>query len=55
MDDPRLWNVATEGKRLQRDVDEAEWDGDPRLAQLARKLEHFKKLEAEGVTYEPKF
>ena len=55
MDDPRLWNVATEVKRLQRAADDAEWEGDPRLVQLAQQLEHFRKLEAEGVLYEPKF
>jgi hypothetical protein len=53
--DDRLWEVGNEVKRLSREVDDAEWDGDPRLAQLVRELERFKKLESEGVTYEPKF
>jgi hypothetical protein len=53
MDD--LLNVVREVKRLQREVDDAEWEGDMRLAHLARKLAHFKRLEEEGVIYEPKF
>lgn len=53
MDD--LLNVVREVKRLQREVDDAEWEGDTRLAQLARELAHFKRLEEEGVIYEPKF
>lgn len=53
MDD--LCNVVEEVKRLQREVDDAEWEGDMRLAQLAKELEYFKRLEEEGVFYEPKF
>ena len=53
--DDRLAIVSAQVKRLQREVDNAEWDGDVRLAQLARELEHFKRLEKEGVIYEPKF
>ena len=54
MDDLFL-NVSEEVKKLQRKVDDAEWDDDPRLAYLARELAHFKELEDEGVIYEPKF
>ena len=50
-----LWVVSEEVKKLQRKVDDAEWDDDPRLAHLARELAHFKQLEDEGVIYEPKF
>lgn len=50
-----FWVVPEEVKRLQRACDDAEWDDDPRLAQLVRELEHFKRLEAEGSVYEPKF
>jgi len=53
--DDRLWEVGSEVKRLQREVDNAEWDNDPRLEQLVRELQHFKKLEEEGVLLEPKF
>ena len=53
--DDRLMVVSDEIKRLQRKVDDAEWEGDPRLAQLAQELAHFKKLEDEGEVYEPKF
>jgi len=53
MDD--LLNVVREVKRLQREVDDAEWEGDMRLAPLARELADFKRLEEEGVIYEPKF
>ena len=53
--DNRLWVVSEQVKKLQRKVDDAEWEGDPRLAQLAQELANFKKLEDEGVVYEPKF
>jgi hypothetical protein len=53
--DDLLLNVSEEVKKLQRKVDDAEWDDDPRLAYLARELAHFKELEDEGVIYEPKF
>tara|TARA_R110002020_G_scaffold301794_2_gene517206 strand:- start:1174 stop:1338 length:165 start_codon:yes stop_codon:yes gene_type:complete len=53
--DDLLLNVSEEVKKLQRKVDDAEWDDDPRLAYLARELAHFKELEDEGVVYEPKF
>ena len=53
--DNRLWAVGEQVKKLQRKVDDAEWEGDPRLAQLAQELAHFKKLEDEGEFYEPKF
>ena len=50
-----LWIVSEELKNLQRKVDDAEWEGDVRLTQLARELEHFKSLNDRGVIYEPKF
>ena len=50
-----LWVVSEELKNLQRKVDDAEWEGDVRLTQLARELEHFKSLDDRGVIYEPKF
>ena len=53
--DDLLLNVSEEVRKLQRKVDDAEWDDDPRLAYLARELAHFKELEDEGVIYEPKF
>ena len=37
--DERLAIVGEEVKRLQRKVDDAEWEGDPRLAQLAQELD----------------
>jgi len=53
--DDLLLNVSEEVRKLQRKVDDAEWDDDPRIAYLARELAHFKELEDEGVVYEPKF
>jgi hypothetical protein len=53
--DNKLWVVSEQVRKLQREVDDAEWEGDPRLAQLAQELAHFKRLEDEGVIYEPKF
>lgn len=53
MDD--LWLVPAEVKRLQRACDDAEWEGDPRLPDLARELAYFRRLEEKGILYEPKF
>ena len=53
MDD--LWDVVKQVKKLQREVNDAEWECDTRLAHLARELEHFKRLQEEGIIYEPKF
>lgn len=53
--DDRVYVVRDEVCRLQREVDDAEWEDDPRLSYLAWELAHFKKLEEEGVIYEPKF
>lgn len=53
MDD--LWLVPDEVKRLQRECDDADWNDDPRLAHLARELAHFKRLDEQGILYEPKF
>ncbi len=39
--DDLLLNVSEEVRKLQRKVDDAEWDDDPRLAYLARELAHF--------------
>lgn len=55
MSNSDLWIVPEEVKRLQRACDDAEWNDDPRLAQLARELAHFKLLDEEGIVYEPKF
>lgn len=55
MMDDRLWTVGNEVKRLQREVDDAEWESDPRLEQLVRELRRFKELEEQGVLLEPKF
>jgi len=53
--DDRLAIVSKEVKRLQREVDDAEWEGDPRVTQLAQELAYYKRLENEGEVYEPKF
>jgi hypothetical protein len=54
-DDPRLTNVSAEVKRLEREVSDAEWDNDPRLAALAQELRHYKELQEKGILYEPTF
>lgn len=55
MKDNRLWDVRERVITLQREVDDAAWNGDPRLGWLSQELAHFKALEAEGKVYEPKF
>jgi hypothetical protein len=56
--DPHLINVQQERKRLERQVDDIIWEdgvNDPRLGQLITELHHLRKLEEEGVLYEPNF
>jgi hypothetical protein len=53
--DPRLTDVAAQARQLRKEVSDAEWEGDPRTAGLARELKRLEALLAEGVTYEPKF
>ena len=53
--DDRLAVVSEEINRLQRRVDDAEWEGDPRSAELAKQLNYHKKLHEQGVILEPKF
>ena len=53
--DDRLMVVSDEIKRLQRKVDDAEWEGDPRSTELAKALNYYKKLHEQGVVLEPKF
>lgn len=53
--DPRVLNVAQEIRRLETEVIDAEWEGDPRSEFLARELEYYKELSSKGVVYEPRF
>lgn len=55
MDDPHLVSVSAEVKRLEREVDTAEWDDDPRLAMLASELKRYKQMQQLGILYEPNF
>jgi len=57
-DDPHLINVSAHRTKLQKDVDDILWDAgvnDPRLGALIAELNHFTKLEEQGVLYEPDF
>ena len=57
-DDPHLINVSARAKELQKQCDDILWEAgvnDPRLAQLAWELRHYKDLEAQGILYEPNF
>jgi hypothetical protein len=57
-DDPHLLNVQQERRRLERQVDDIIWEdgvNDPRLGQLIAELQRLRKLEEEGVLYEPNF
>jgi|14_taG_2_1085336.scaffolds.fasta_scaffold00327_16 hypothetical protein len=53
--DDRLAIVSDEIKRLQREYDDAEWEGDPRSTELAKELNYYNKLHEQGVVFEPKF
>ena len=55
MNDDRLISVTEEHKRLSRLESDYAWDDDPRLAQVVRELNRYKKLMEEGVLYDPKF
>ena len=53
--DPRLTDVAAQVRRLRRDAADAEWEGDPRAAQLAQELQRYEALQERGVLHDPKF
>lgn len=56
--DPWLISVAKRVRRLERQLDELEWESgldDPRLAVLIKELEHYRRLDQEGHIYEPIF
>mgnify|MGYP001056373284 CR=1 FL=1 len=51
-------DVQKERCRLEREVDDIIWEHgvlDPRVDRLFNEIKHYKKLEEEGVVYEPKF
>jgi len=55
MNDDRLISVTEEHKRLSKLESDYAWDDDPRLEQVIRELQYYKKLMEEGVLYDPKF
>ena len=55
MNDDRLISVTEEHKRLSKLESDYAWDEDPRLEQVVRELQYYKKLMEEGVLYDPKF
>jgi hypothetical protein len=54
MDDERLISVIHELKRLRKLVDDLEWE-DQDASCYKRQLEHYEKLNRDGVIYEPRF
>ena len=45
-------------KSLEKQYDDIEWDcgvDDPRLADLAREISYYRKLDEDGVVFEPNF
>jgi len=54
MDDERLISVVHELRRLQKLVDDLEWEGQDASA-YKRELEYCEKLNRCGVLFEPKF
>ena len=53
--DSYLTYIPREIKRLEREVSDAEWVDDPRLAALVLELNHLKEQMNDGKLYEPKF
>jgi len=52
---PDLVYIPDEIKRLEREVSDAEWNEDPRLAFLVNELNHYKELLNADKLYEPNF
>lgn len=50
-----LINIADHIRKLEEEVIDAEWEGDPRSEFLARELEYYKEQAAKGEIYEPCF
>jgi hypothetical protein len=53
--DPYLTNVQRELRTKQRQLDDAEWNDDPYIEQLAAEVQRLKELDAQGVIYDPTF
>ena len=53
--DPYLTSVKSELRKKQRQLDDAEWNGDPYIEQLAAEVQRLKQLDEQGVTYDPTF
>jgi len=53
--DSYLTYIPREIKRLEREVSDAEWVDDPRLAALVSELNHLKEQMNYGKLYEPRF
>ena len=55
MNDPHLEDVVQKVRELEKELSDADWDNDPRFGVIAKELEHYKKLQAEGKLWEPNF
>lgn len=53
--DPYLTSVKSELRKKQRQLDDAEWNDDPYIEQLAAEVTRLRDLDARGVLYEPTF
>jgi hypothetical protein len=53
--DPYLTNVQRELRTKQKQLDDAEWNDDPYIEQLAAEVQRLKELDAQGVIYDPTF
>jgi len=56
--DPRLIDVTSSLKAAEKQRDDIEWEfgiDDPRIAELAKNIRHWKSLEAQGKIVEPNF
>ena len=53
--DPHLTHVQRELRKKQRQLDDAEWNDDPYIEQLAAEVQRLKQLDEQGVIYDPTF
>jgi len=57
-DDTRLIDISSSRKKAEKEFDDIIWDHgthDPRLADLAAKIEEWRQLEEQGETVQPTF
>lgn len=54
-EDPRLLCVNAKRKQLLRELQDAEWNEDPREDSIRKEFKHYDAMLKLGIYYEPKF